>query len=148
MSGGIRASAKADGLMSPEMAVVDLRATSKPQLLAELAALAMPLVNIDHAKILRALLDREAVVSTGLGMGVAILSIRFKELYRPFALFARLERPIDYQALDGRPVDLVLLLLGPATASESYLDILVSARRALPLTPLRLGKPLDRSIHG
>lgn len=127
----VRAPAKAGGLMSPQMAEVNLRATSKPQLLVELAALAMPLVNIDHMKILRALLDREAVASTGLGMGVAMPCIRFKALRRPFALFSCLERPIDYHALDGRPVDLVLLFLGPEPASETYLDILVSASRAL-----------------
>ena len=127
----VRAPAKAGGLMSPQMAVVNLRATSKPQLLVELAAHAMPFVNIDHMKILRALLDREAVASTGLGMGGAMPCIRFKALRNPFALFSCLERPIDYHALDGRPVDLVLLFLGPEPASETYLDILVSASRAL-----------------
>ena len=126
-----RAPATAGTLMSPRMAVVNLRATSKPQLLVELAALAMPFVNIDHMKILRALLDREAAASTGLGMGVAMPCIRFRALRRPFALFSRLGRPIDYQALDGRPVDLVLLLLGPEPASEYYSDVLVSACRAL-----------------
>lgn len=118
-------------LMTRQTVITNLRATSKPQLLAELAGRAMPATKIDRLQIFRALLDREAVVSTGLGMGAAIPNARFKGLRTPFALFIRLAWPIDYNALDGRPVDLLLLLLGPDPANDAYLNILVSASRAL-----------------
>src|SRR5665213_1030471 len=106
------------GLFLRQNVITNLRATSKPQLLAELASLATSSAKIDRLKIFRALLDREAVVSTGLGMGAAMPNARFKGLRTPLAFFVRLARPIDYHALDARPVDLLLLLLGPDPATN------------------------------
>jgi PTS system nitrogen regulatory IIA component len=122
---------KIANLIKAETVIMDLVATTKPELLAELAGRAAPLVRLDRATIFDALLERESFGSTGLGMGVAMPNARLRALRKPFALFAKLRKPIDFQALDGRPVDLIVLLLGPEPANTAYLDVLTAASRAL-----------------
>lgn len=122
---------KTSTLLTAENVITDLRATTKPEILAELAGCAAPLVHLERTVVFHALLDRESFGSTGLGMGVAIPNTRFRRLRRPFALFARLKRAIDFHALDRRPVDLIFMLLGPEPANTAYLDALTSASRAL-----------------
>jgi PTS system nitrogen regulatory IIA component len=118
-------------LLSLQTVVMDARAANKPEVIAELSGRVAPLVALDRIAIFRALLDRESLGSTALGMGAAMPHARFKALRKPVALFTRLGRAIDFHALDGRPVDLILLLLGPEPANTAYLDVLTSASRAL-----------------
>lgn len=118
-------------LVTPATVITDIRAGTKPEILAELAGRAAILTGLDRKEVFRALLDREAASSTGLGLGVAMPQARFKELRAPVALFARLGRPVDFHALDGRPVDMLFLLLGPEPATGTYLKLLVAASRAL-----------------
>jgi PTS system nitrogen regulatory IIA component len=118
-------------LVTSRTIVLDARAGTKPEILAELAARAAFLTHLDRMDVFRALLDHEAAASTGLGLGVAMPHARFKHLVAPLALFAKLSRPVDYHALDKRPVDIVFLLLGPDPATASYLKLLLSASRAL-----------------
>jgi PTS system nitrogen regulatory IIA component len=118
-------------LVTPQTVIRDIRAGTKPELIAELAGRAAFLTGMDRMTIFRSLLDREAMASRGLGLGVAMPQARFSELHIPLVLFARLGRPIDYHALDGRPVDLIFLLLGPEPATATYLKLMVSASRAL-----------------
>jgi PTS system nitrogen regulatory IIA component len=87
--------------------------------------------------IFHALMDREASGSTGLGLGVAMPHARFKELRVPFALFARLGRPIEFHALDGRLVDMIFLLLGPDPATSTYLKLLIATSHALRESVIR-----------
>lgn len=125
--------------------ITDIRAGTKPEILAELAGRAAILTGLDRMAIFRALLDREAASSTGLGLGVAMPQARFKDLRTPAALFARLGRPVEFHALDGRPVDLLFLLLGPEPANAAYLQLLVAASRALrePAVRERLRERFD-----
>ena len=118
-------------LVTPQSIILDVRAGTKPELLAELAGRAAFLTHLDRLDLFRALLDREAVTSSGLGLGVAMPHARFKELTAPVALFVRLGRQIDYHALDMRPVDIVFLLLGPDPATSGYLTLLLCTSRAL-----------------
>jgi len=118
-------------LVTPQTVVKDVRAGTKPEVLAELAGRAAVATRLDRMTIFRALLDNEATSSSGLGLGVALPHARFKELREPFVLFARLGRPIDFHALDGRPVDLLFLLLGPEPATVTYLKLLTSTSRSL-----------------
>jgi nitrogen PTS system EIIA component len=111
--------------------VRDLKVANKHELLEDLARRAAPLGHLDREIVLRALLNREALGCTGIGLGVAIPHARFRSLKKTLALFAHLARPIDYRAVDGRPVDLVFLLIGPEPAPRRYLDNLVSVARAL-----------------
>lgn len=76
--------------MTVETVITDLRATNKPEILAELAGRSAPLVHLERTVVFHALPDRESFGSTGLGMGVAIPNARFRQLRRPFDLFARL----------------------------------------------------------
>jgi len=122
---------KIDDLITAKTIITNVRAVNKSDLLLELAAHAAPLVGLDHLVVSRALDHRESLGSTGLGMGVAMPHARFKALGNPFALFARLTRAVDFHALDGRQVDLVLLLLGPEPATNTYLNLLISTSRAL-----------------
>ena len=122
---------KLTDLVTPKTVIRDIRGHTKPEVLAELAGRAANLTLLDRMTVFRALLDSEASAPTGLGMGVALPHARFKTLVEPFALFAKLGRPIEYHALDNRPVDLLILLLGPEPATAAYLKLLRSAARTL-----------------
>lgn len=108
-----------------------LRAGNKKTLLEELSRIAAPLAQLDKGRLLASLLNREGIGCTGIGQGVALPHARFSGIIKPLTVFARLTSPIDYEAVDGRRVDLVYLLLGPEIASDEHLRILASAARAL-----------------
>lgn len=108
-----------------------MRAGNKKTLLEELARIAAPLAGLDRAKLLAALQDRERMGCTGIGYGVALPHARFAAIGKPVTIFARLTSPIEFEAVDGRRVDLIYLLLGPETASEEHLKTLACAARIL-----------------
>ena len=106
-----------------------LRAGNKKALLDELARVAAPLAQLDRAIVLSALQERERIGCTGIGQGVALPHARFPTIGKPVTVFARLAAPIEYEAVDGRRVDLVYLLLGPETASDEHLKTRACAAR-------------------
>jgi PTS system nitrogen regulatory IIA component len=108
-----------------------LRATDKGALLAELARHAAKATGVDAADIARRLAAREALGSTGIGGRVVVPHARLAELSVPAAFFARLDRPIAFDAIDGAPVDLVFLLLSPEGADATHLAWLAAASRRL-----------------
>jgi PTS system nitrogen regulatory IIA component len=118
-------------LIGPDQVVVGLRVADKAQLLAELARRAAPAVALEQAAILKALLAREQLGSTGLGKGFALPHARMERLTRFYALCARLHRPIDYEAIDGKPIDLAILLLTPESAGSQHLATLAALSRPL-----------------
>ncbi len=77
------------------------------------------------------LMQREKLGSTGVGNGIAIPHGKLPNLGKLFGLFARLDRPVDFEALDGQPVDLVFLLLAPETAGADHLKALARVARLL-----------------
>jgi nitrogen PTS system EIIA component len=101
-----------------------LRATSKKHLLQELAARAAALTGRPAQDIFDTLNERETLGSTGAGSGIAIPHGKLPKLERVFGLFARLERPVDFDAIDGQPVDLVFTLLAPEGAGADHLKAL------------------------
>src|SRR5690349_17499233 len=109
----------------------DLRPRTKPVLLAELARRAGEILGLDPAAIAAALLAREGLGTTGFGGGLAIPHARLPELPAPAGFLARLSRPLDYAAIDGRPVDLVFLLLSPAGNDQAHLANLAAISRRL-----------------
>ena len=110
--------------------VLDIRARNKNQLLGELAKRVEPASQgIQAETIHAALLSREALGSTGLGRGFALPHARIEGLTAFVGLFARLARPIDYDAIDAAPVDLVFLLLMPAEAGHSHVAALAAVSR-------------------
>jgi len=118
-------------LIRPDQVVAGLRVPDKPQLLTELSRRASSAVALEQPVILRALLAREQLGSTGLGKGFALPHARMDRLTRFYALFVRLHRPIDYQAIDGNPVDLVVLLLTPEASGNQHLATLAALSRPL-----------------
>ena len=102
---------------------------NKRSLLQQLANAAGQRLGLDSAAILGSLLEREQLGSTGFGQGVAIPHGKIDGLTRIYGLFARLSEPIDYKAIDGRPVDLVFLLLSPVDAGAEHLKALAAVSR-------------------
>ncbi|MBW6401670.1 PTS sugar transporter subunit IIA [Roseomonas sp. HJA6] len=111
--------------------ILDLGAGNKRALLQDLAEQAAPRLGRPSGEILKALQDREALGSTGLGRGVALPHARLKGDAPPVLLFARLRKPIDYEARDEEPVDLVILVLWPEAEAEGFLPALSDTCRAL-----------------
>jgi nitrogen PTS system EIIA component len=118
-------------LIGPSQVVLGLRVADKAQLLAELARRAATAVSLDQGAILRALQAREQLGSTGLGKGFALPHARLEGLSKFYVLCVRLQRPIEYEAIDGKPVDLVILLLTPEAASAQHLATLATLSRPL-----------------
>jgi PTS system nitrogen regulatory IIA component len=73
----------------------------------------------------------DELVSTGIGNGVSIPHARLREIKKPFGLLARLKQPLDYQAIDGEPVDIVFMLLLPAFSQLEQLNALAVVARKL-----------------
>ena len=121
---------KIEEFLSPADAVVDVRAADRIRLIQELAGRAAPSVGVDASTIAQELMKREALGSTGMGNGIAIPHARLREVTKPFGLLARLKRGIEFDAIDGRPVDLVFLLLLP-TAQAEQLNALAAVARKL-----------------
>jgi nitrogen PTS system EIIA component len=117
--------------VTPATVVVGLRANDKQQLLEEPSRRAAAALGLQSQAILEPLLAREALGSTGVGGGIAIPHARIASLPRLFGLLARLERPVDFTAIDDQPVDLVCLLLTPAAAAGEHLPALACLSRRL-----------------
>jgi PTS system nitrogen regulatory IIA component len=122
---------KISDLLSPADVLIDVRASNKRLLLQELAAKAATSLNLRVDQIVPDLLKREELGSTGVGGGVAIPHARLPDLQRPFGLLARLKQPIEFDAIDGQPVDIVFVLLLPANVEEGQLGALALVARTL-----------------
>ena len=118
-------------LIAPAAVIPALKVNGKKQAIQELAARAAELTGQSERAILEVLLQREKLGSTGVGNGIAIPHGKLPKLGRLFGLFARLERPIDFEALDSQPVDLVFLLLAPEAAGAYHLKALARVARLL-----------------
>jgi nitrogen PTS system EIIA component len=118
-------------LIEPDRVVFAARASNKQQLLQDLASRAATLLNLDGRVIFDALQAREELGSTGLGSGFALPHARVEGLDRLFGMFTRLNRPIHFDSIDGKPVDLVFLLLIPPSAGSEHLCALAAVSRLL-----------------
>lgn len=111
--------------------ILDLGATSKRTVLQLLAAEAASRLGRPEAEILEALHARERLGSTALGRGVALPHARLEGNPPPVVLFTRLRRPVDFEARDEEPVDIVILLLWPEASPEGFLPALSETCRSL-----------------
>ena len=118
-------------LVAPNAVVPALKVTSKKQAIQELSAKAAKLTGQSERVIFETLLQREKLGSTGVGNGIAIPHGKLPKLNKLSGLFARLERPVDFEALDGQRVDLVFLLLAPEVAGADHLKALARVARLL-----------------
>jgi PTS system nitrogen regulatory IIA component len=118
-------------LIAPEAVIPALKVISKKQALQELAAKAAALTGQNERAILEVLMQREKLGSTAVGNGIAIPHGKLPKLEKLFGLFARLGRPVDFEALDAQPVDLIFLLLAPEGAGADHLKALARVARLL-----------------
>lgn len=114
-----------------------VRAGSKKQVLQEIAARARDAYGLDARLVVDGLLAREKLGSTAMGGGVAIPHARLPGLKTIVGLFARLEKPADFEAVDGQGVDLVFVLLAPEESGADHLRALARVSRLLRDPELR-----------
>ena len=118
-------------LITPRSVIAQLRATSKRQALQELAKRAAAITGIPDRTIFDVLIERERLGSTGIGMGIGIPHGKLPGLDKFYGIFARLDRPIAFEAIDDQPVDLLFLLLAPENAGTDHLKALARVSRLL-----------------
>jgi nitrogen PTS system EIIA component len=111
--------------------VLDIPGTSKPSILAKMSGVVAVSSSHDDAQILHALMAREALGPTGIGGGIGLPHARLPFITAPVSIFARLKTPVDFDAVDGRPVDLAFLLLLPNDARVLQIPALACATRCL-----------------
>ncbi|MGQ0673335.1 MAG: PTS sugar transporter subunit IIA [Hyphomicrobium sp.] len=127
-------------LLAPGGIIPSLKVTCKKQALQELATRAADITGLESRQVFDTLLQRERLGSTGLGRGIAIPHVKFKQMKSIVCLFARLAEPIPFDSHDGEPVDLMFLLLAPEHASGDHLKALARISRLVrdPATLERL----------
>ena len=118
-------------LITRDAVIPSLRVNSKKQALQELSEHAAAVCGLPAREIFDALLQRERLGSTGIGNGIAIPHGKLAKVDRIFGVFARVEKPVDFEALDGEPVDLIMLLVAPESAGADHLKALARAARLL-----------------
>lgn len=111
-------------ILRPGHVLLDLDVSSKKRVFEQVGLLAENDYQIARSKVTDSLFDREKLGSTGLGQGVAIPHGRIKGLKEAVGIFVRLKAPIPFDAPDGKPVQLLFVLLVPDHASELHLQIL------------------------
>jgi PTS system nitrogen regulatory IIA component len=118
-------------LITPKNVIAQLRAVNKKQALQELAKRASAMTGVHERSIYDVLVERERLGTTGIGMGIGIPHGKVAGLAALCGVFARLERPIAYDAIDDQPVDLIFLLLAPDNAGPDHLKALALVSRLL-----------------
>ena len=117
--------------LSPTQVMIDVKASDKSRLLEQLSTQAAAEAGLSRDIVVREIAEREELGSTGVGNGVALPHARLPNLKAPFALFARLRHGIDFDAIDGEPVDIVVLLLLPEAGDSAKGNALACVARAL-----------------
>jgi nitrogen PTS system EIIA component len=118
-------------LITPKSVIPALRASNKRQVLQELARRAAAMTGMPERGIYDVLTERERLGTTGIGAGIAIPHGKLAGLPHLYGVFARLERPTDFEAIDDQPVDLVFVLLAPEGAGSDHLKALARVSRLL-----------------
>ncbi len=118
-------------LISPQAVLSSIKCQSKKQVLLRMCACAQDITGIDKRDVFEVVMQRERLGSTGIGNGLAIPHGKLDALDRIVVVFARLEQPVDFEAIDDEPVDLVFLLLAPAGAGADHLKALSRISRLM-----------------
>jgi PTS system nitrogen regulatory IIA component len=134
-------------LITPDAIIPSLKVNSKKHALMELSDRAAAVSGLGSREIYDALLQRERLGSTGIGHGIAIPHGKLATAQSIFGLCARLARPIDFESLDGAPVDLICVLIAPESAGADHLKALARLARMLrdPSIGLKLRAARDVS---
>ena len=122
---------KISDIMSVDSVLLSVKAKNKRQLLQELSQFAAGITKVNDRTIFDALLERENLGSTGFGNGTALPHGRLPELDKVYVFFARLATPVDFDSIDGKPVDALFLLLSPESSGADHLTALAQVSRLL-----------------
>jgi len=122
---------KISDFLAPADVLIDVRASQKQLLLQELSRKAAASLDLPANDVASGLLKREDLGSTGMGNGVAIPHARLPMVKRPYGILARLKPPLDFEAIDAQPVDLVFMLLLPPPPEADQLVALALVARKL-----------------
>lgn len=117
--------------LSPADVAIDVGVRDKAGLMRELAARAASALDLPAELLAGEIAKRDELGSTGIGDGVSIPHARFREVTKPFGLLVRLAKPIEFDAIDGKPVDLAFLLVLPAASQLDQLNALAAVARKL-----------------
>jgi nitrogen PTS system EIIA component len=117
--------------VTPASIILGMKGTSKKQVLQELARHAAGVTNLRERAIFDVLLERERLGTTGVGRGVAIPHGKLPQLDAVHGFIAKLDKPIDYDAVDDVPVDVIFMLLAPENAGAEHLKALAKVSRLL-----------------
>ena len=120
-----------EDIIDARSVLASVKAPNKKQLLQDLAQALAKRVGTDHRAIFETLLTREKLGSTGIGQGIAIPHGKMAAMTRVHGLFAKLAQPIEFDSVDGQPVDLVFVLLAPDHAGADHLKALARISRML-----------------
>lgn len=120
----------ADILVSEAVAATQ-SVSSKKRLLLEIAEQAEALNGLSKQKVFEALQERELLGATGMGKGIAVPHARMSDVDRVIGFFTRLEEGVNFDSVDGQPVDLVFTLLAPEDAGADHLKALARVSRTL-----------------
>lgn len=118
-------------IISKDAVLDNVQAASKRELVQLLSGRISALMNLDERVIFDAVWERENLGSTGYGDGVAFPHARIEGLDKVCGLFARLDEPVDFDSLDGKPVDLVFMLISPENSGADHLTALAALSRIL-----------------
>ena len=124
-------------ILSPAAVRSQAQVSSKKRLFHDLSEMAAQAYGLDAARTLDALQERESLGATGVGHGVAVPHARLHSLSGVVGLFIRLEKPMDFDAVDRQPVDLVFALLAPDSPGVEHLKALALVSRTLRDPDLR-----------
>ncbi|MEM8921482.1 MAG: PTS sugar transporter subunit IIA, partial [Pseudomonadota bacterium] len=119
------------GLLLADAVLPKAQGGSRKNLISELSGALAKATGLDQRAVFDAVLERERLGSTGVGEGVAIPHARVEGVSKPVGGFARLETPIEFDAIDDRPCDLVFMLLAPISAGADHLRALAKVSRVL-----------------
>lgn len=122
---------KLSEIMSGNSIFIGLKSSNKRQLLQDLADKAAEITGINERTIFDTILERENLGSTGFGEGTALPHGRFADLNKVYGFFVKLNTPMDFEAIDGKPVDLIFMLLSPEGNGADHLTALAQASRIL-----------------
>ncbi|GMR00024.1 MAG: PTS sugar transporter subunit IIA [Zetaproteobacteria bacterium] len=121
-------------LIPADAVLLDSRASSKSAMIAEIVGL---LPSIDPDQAMAVVMEREKLGSTGIGHGIAIPHGRLPDLDAPVTALARHIGGVDFEAIDGQPVHIVVVLLAPANEDRSHLEMLAGLARTLQQESVR-----------
>lgn len=114
-----------ENILTPGRSLVNVPGGSKKAVLEEIAKLiGQQVPEFDWQTVYESLIAREKLGSTGFGNGIAIPHCRLKGCTSPVSAVLHLEKPVDFDAIDGAPVDLLFVLLVPEAATDAHLELL------------------------